>query len=160
MDQNLLLSKPMLSQPAVGCERCWFSTNIATRGVLIRLESSKIVFRQGSARTPLEELTTFPQTSPFLTPSTSTLRIPSWELRFVQTGCGALDCGAEWDRIRCKRRTFTLYHKIYSFDKIHFLRLHFSDTFFCSIYNRPSFVKFATTSRSHVVFAKKYSKII
>ena len=45
------LSKPIFSQPAVGYERRQFSKNVATRGVLTRLESSKIVFPGSPTRT-------------------------------------------------------------------------------------------------------------
>ena len=47
MDQNLPIEH--FSQPAVGSVND--ATNVATTGVLARLEISKIVFRRGSART-------------------------------------------------------------------------------------------------------------
>jgi len=44
-------------------ESCSIVEDVATRGVLARLESSNIVFFAGALpRTPLGELTTFPQT--------------------------------------------------------------------------------------------------
>ena len=49
------LSRPIFYQSAVGCERRSFSTNVATRGILTRLESSKIVFLLGSAPDPAGE---------------------------------------------------------------------------------------------------------
>jgi len=54
MDQNLPIEQTHFSESVVGCgcERRYFSTNVATRGILIRLESSKIVFRRGSAPHP------------------------------------------------------------------------------------------------------------
>jgi len=54
MDQNLPIKQTHFSESVVGCgcERRYFSTNVATRGILIRLESSKIVFRRGSAPHP------------------------------------------------------------------------------------------------------------
>jgi len=44
------------SPHGAGCERRYFSTNVAMRGVLTRLESNKIVFAGALPQTSLGEL--------------------------------------------------------------------------------------------------------